>query len=78
MTVRIEEVSQSTWRTIAALKVSESQHTFIEDNTTSLLEAAYDTSLHWVPLACTKKKPLSALQWSVPITNKNKVFGWIA
>lgn len=46
MTVRIEEVSQSTWRTIAALKVSESQHTFIEDNTTSLLEAAYDTSLH--------------------------------
>ena len=49
MTVRIEEVSQSTWRTIAALKVSESQHTFIEDNTTSLLEAAYDTSLHWVP-----------------------------
>lgn len=58
MTVRIEEVSQSTWRTIAALKVSESQHTFIEDNTTSLLEAAYDTSLHWVPLALYKEETI--------------------
>ena len=58
MTVRIEEVSQSTWRTIAALKVSESQRTFIEDNTTSLLEAAYDTSLHWVPLALYKEETI--------------------
>ena len=30
MTVRIEEVSQSTWRTIAALKVSESQRTLLK------------------------------------------------
>ncbi|WP_291290764.1 GNAT family N-acetyltransferase [Enterococcus sp.] len=58
MTVRIEEVTQSTWRTVAALQVSESQRAFIEDNTTSLLEAAYDTSLHWIPLALYKEETI--------------------
>ena len=40
------------------LQVSESQRAFIEDNTTSLLEAAYDTSLHWIPLALYKEETI--------------------
>lgn len=47
----IKDVDESNWREIAALSVSKDQEAFIETNGQSLLEAAYDVSLNWQPLA---------------------------
>ncbi|EOH74304.1 GNAT family N-acetyltransferase [Enterococcus malodoratus] len=54
----IKEVDETNWRAIAALSVSESQRGFIERNEQSLLEAAYDKSLQWQPLALYHDKQL--------------------
>lgn len=51
MNVFIKAVEESNWREIAALSVSADQRGFIESNAQSLLEAAYDSSLQWHPLA---------------------------
>lgn len=51
MTLQIKEVDETNWREIVALSVAENQKNFIESNAQSLLEAAYDVSLHWRPLA---------------------------
>lgn len=47
----IKDVNESNWREIVALSVSKEQEAFIETNGQSLLEAAYDVSLQWRPLA---------------------------
>lgn len=47
----IKDVNESNWREIIALSVSKEQEAFIETNGQSLLEAAYDVSLQWRPLA---------------------------
>ncbi|MEG0373894.1 MAG: GNAT family N-acetyltransferase [Enterococcus sp.] len=51
MNVSIKAVDESNWREVVALSVSPNQHSFIESNDQSLLEAAYDSSLQWHPLA---------------------------
>lgn len=47
----IKAVEESNWREVVALSVSEDQYEFIESNAQSLLEAAYDSTLEWHPLA---------------------------
>lgn len=51
MGLLIKDVDESNWRDIVALSVSKDQEAFIETNGQSLLEAAYDVSLNWQPLA---------------------------
>ncbi|MDT2478901.1 GNAT family N-acetyltransferase [Enterococcus avium] len=51
MGLLIKDVDESNWREIVALSVSKDQEAFIEKNGQSLLEAAYDVSLNWQPLA---------------------------
>lgn len=51
MTLSIQPVTEENWRQIAALSLEEDQQINIESNQWSLLEAAYDNSLHWQPLA---------------------------
>lgn len=51
MSLLIKDVEEANWREVAALFVSEDQTDFIESNGQSLLEAAYDVSLQWRPLA---------------------------
>lgn len=51
MNLLLKEVDESNWRDVIALSVSENQLNFIETNAASLLEAAYDVSLGWRPLA---------------------------
>lgn len=51
MGLLIKDVDESNWRDIVALSVSKDQEAFIETNGQSLLEAAYDVSLNWHPLA---------------------------
>ncbi len=49
--LEILPVTENNWRAIASLKVADHQRDFIESNCQSLLEAAYDRSLAWRPLA---------------------------
>lgn len=49
--LKIHPVNQTNWREVAALTVAPQQSHFIESNQQSLLEAAYDHSLMWRPLA---------------------------
>ena len=58
MALFIKEVTEENWRAIAALAVSEGQQVNIESNHQSLLEAAYDTSLHWQPLGLYRDQAL--------------------
>ncbi|MGL9731176.1 GNAT family N-acetyltransferase [Enterococcus sp. DIV0756] len=51
MKIRFRKVDESNWREVVALSVSKKQKNFIESNAQSLLEAAYDVSFHWQPLA---------------------------
>ncbi|GCF95570.1 diamine N-acetyltransferase [Enterococcus florum] len=51
MSLLIKDVDETNWRKIVALSVSKNQQDFIESNAQSLLEAAYDVSLQWRPLA---------------------------
>lgn len=47
----IKEVIEENWQAVAALQVAPEQGSLIETNAESLLEAAYDRSLDWQPLA---------------------------
>lgn len=49
--LKITDVSEENWRAVANLAVAPGQEGLIESNTQSLLEAAYDSSLGWRPLA---------------------------
>ncbi|MBO1306742.1 GNAT family N-acetyltransferase [Enterococcus sp. 669A] len=51
MDLTIQPVNQDNWRQVAQLSVQPEQRDFIESNAQSLLEAAYDRSLNWHPLA---------------------------
>lgn len=51
MGLTIKEVGETNWRAVCGLTVAKNQKGFIESNARSLLEAAYDVSLHWQPLA---------------------------
>lgn len=58
MNLLLKDVDESNWRDVVALSVSENQMNFIEPNAVSLLEAAYDVSLGWRPLAMYDGKKL--------------------
>lgn len=47
----IKDVNEENWREVAALQVAPGQGSLIETNAESLLEAAYDRSFAWRPLA---------------------------
>jgi len=47
----LKPVSQKNWRLVTGLTVANDQTNFIESNKDSLLEAAFDKSLNWIPLA---------------------------
>lgn len=51
MKLTIQPVNEKNWRQVVQLQVEPAQQDFIESNAQSLLEAAYDRSLHWHPLA---------------------------
>lgn len=51
MRYHLEPITQNNWRKIIQLAVAPSQAELIEDNTESLLEAAYDSSYNWTPIA---------------------------
>ncbi|MGG5331825.1 GNAT family N-acetyltransferase [Enterococcus sp. AZ163] len=51
MNLFLQPVNEKNWRQVVQLKVHSKQANFIESNAQSLLEAAYDYSLHWHPLA---------------------------
>ncbi|AYW48036.1 spermidine acetyltransferase [Tetragenococcus osmophilus] len=51
MRYHLEPITQNNWRKITQLAVAPSQRELIEDNTESLLEAAYDSSYDWTPIA---------------------------
>lgn len=51
MKLAIQPVNEENWRQVVQLQVAPAQQDFIESNAQSLLEAAYDHSLHWHPLA---------------------------
>ncbi|EOH88663.1 GNAT family N-acetyltransferase [Enterococcus pallens] len=51
MDLVIQPVNEKNWRQVVQLQVQPTQQDFIESNAQSLLEAAYDYSLHWHPLA---------------------------
>ena len=48
---QIKIVDEINWRDVCALKVAPSQLKYIDANSTSLLEAAYDTKFNWSPYA---------------------------
>lgn len=50
MRYQLKPISQENWRTAASLEVAPNQKGLIEENTLSLLEAAYDTKLKWTPV----------------------------
>ena len=47
----LKTITQENWRLVANLSVSSEQTTFIESNKDSLLEAAFDKTFDWIPLA---------------------------
>lgn len=51
MNLIIKDIDETNWRAVVALSVAKNQEEFIESNGQSLLEAAYDVSLNWRPLA---------------------------
>ncbi|MGM0212565.1 GNAT family N-acetyltransferase [Enterococcus sp. AZ109] len=51
MNLMIRAVDEDNWRQVVQLSVQPDQKNFIESNAQSLLEAAYDRSLDWHPLA---------------------------
>ncbi|MGG5372698.1 GNAT family N-acetyltransferase [Enterococcus sp. AZ196] len=51
MNLTIKAVDEKNWRAVTALSVSTEQQDFIESNEQSLLEAAFDQSFQWRPLA---------------------------
>lgn len=51
MRYHLEPITQKNWRKIAQLSVAPNQNELIEGNTESLLEAAYDSSYDWTPIA---------------------------
>ena len=51
MNLIIKDIDETNWRAVVALSVAKNQEDFIESNGQSLLEAAYDVSLNWRPLA---------------------------
>lgn len=48
-TYKIKQVCEENWRSVSELTVHPTQVEFIETNTESLLEAAYDTRYNWTP-----------------------------
>lgn len=48
---QIKIVNETNWCNVCALKVAPSQLEYIDANSTSLLEAAYDTKFNWSPYA---------------------------
>lgn len=54
----LKKVTQDNWRAVANLSVKHQQHSFIEANSISLLESAFDLSFSWVPLALYDKDTL--------------------
>lgn len=51
MNLIIKDIDETNWQAVVALSVAKNQEEFIESNGQSLLEAAYDVSLNWRPLA---------------------------
>ncbi|HLQ39890.1 MAG TPA: GNAT family N-acetyltransferase [Tetragenococcus sp.] len=51
MRYHLEPINQNNWRKIIQLTVADRQKDLIENNAESLLEAAYDTSYKWSPIA---------------------------
>lgn len=51
MLYHLEPINQNNWRKITQLSVAPEQKDLIEANAESLLEAAYDTSYDWSPIA---------------------------
>lgn len=49
--LHLTKITTDNWRLVADLAVHDSQKTFIEPNSISLLEAAFDQHLNWLPLA---------------------------
>ena len=49
--LHLTKITTDNWRLVANLSVHNSQETFIEPNSISLLEAAFDQQLNWLPLA---------------------------
>lgn len=47
--IELKKVDETNWREVIEIEVEESQKAFIESNSESLLEAAYDTHLNWHP-----------------------------
>ncbi|HCM89784.1 MULTISPECIES: GNAT family N-acetyltransferase [Vagococcus] len=47
----LETITQDNWRLVANLSVTKEQINFIELNSDSLLEAAFDEKFNWMPLA---------------------------
>ncbi|MCC5894528.1 MAG: GNAT family N-acetyltransferase [Alkalibacterium sp.] len=49
--ITLKRVDETNWREVIQLEVDNTQKSFIESNSQSLLEAAYDGSLRWHPFA---------------------------
>ncbi|WP_265455706.1 GNAT family N-acetyltransferase [Enterococcus sp. HY326] len=47
----LKEITEENWREVANLSVTTDQKNYIETNKDSLLEAVFDKSLNWLPLA---------------------------
>ena len=50
MRYQLKPITKENWRAAAALEVAPHQKGLIEENTQSLLEAAYDSTLDWTPI----------------------------
>lgn len=74
MNLFIKDVDETNWREVRALCVSTNQKGFIESNAQSLLEAAYDVSLRWRPLALYHKDQLVGFSM---IGAKNESTMWL-
>lgn len=72
--MKLEKVTEENWREVINLEVKASQHSFIESNAQSLLEAAYDTSLRWYPFAVIHEKKIIGFTM---IGNYNPEEKWI-
>lgn len=49
--LHLKQITQDNWRLVTNLSVSTHQKSFIEPNSISLLEASFDHSFNWTPLA---------------------------
>lgn len=52
--ISLQKIDERNWREVIEIEVGEAQKSYIESNTYSLLEAAYDRSLNWHPFGVYK------------------------